>query len=240
MRRAVFFGMACAFLASACPSFANVPQAQIRGKVSLGRNRPVVGAVVLVRSETDPGPIWVTASDQDGRFRLEGIPDGSYRVVIRRDGLTPYEQSGLVLKAPFRAIVEAMLEVAESPRGESRGVEFPKVTRMVRIDGTVVGPEGDPAVGAEFRLVRDDGSLDPRETRVGPDGGLVVNDLASGRWRVELLEPGAVPLRVTVDIVEDAQIRVRLVAQPADFLVAIEDLVPRERALAPAGFPGER
>lgn len=67
-----------------------------------------------------------------------------------------------------------------------------------------------------------------------------MNDLASGRWRVELLEPGAVPLRVTVDIVEDAQIRVRLVAQPADFLVAIEDLVPRERALAPAGFPGER
>ena len=144
------------------------PSAQIQGMVSLGRNRPVVGAVVLVRSEADPGPIWVTASDQGGRFRIEELPDGPYRVVIRRDGLVPFEQTGLLLKAPFRGIVEAVLELAKGPLPEPDAVRAAAGGKMLHLAGTVLGPDGSSAVGATMRLVRDDGSLDPREVRRKP------------------------------------------------------------------------
>lgn len=225
-------------LLGAAPLWANVPPAQIQGKVSLGRNRPVVGAVILVRSETDPGPIWVTASDQFGQFRVQGIPDGTYRVVIRRDGLTRFEQSGLALKAPFRGIVEAVLAPASAPEPGSLPASAPD--RSIRVSGTVTGPGGEPAVGAEIRFIRADGSIDPRDARVGAEGTVTMDELPAGRWRVEVLDPGTIPLRATVDIVDDVDLDVRLVAQPANFEVAMEDLIPRERAKAPPGFPGGR
>lgn len=230
--------LAGALLASS-PAEANVPSAQIEGRVSLGRNRPVVGAVVLVRSETDPGPIWVTASDQSGAFRVRDLPDGTYRIVIRRDGLRPFEQAGVALKAPFRGIVEAILTPADPVATPAPGPDAGPADGTIRIAGTVTGPDGDSAAGAEVRFVRADGSVDPRETRVGASGEVEIPDLPAGRWRVEVLDPGVIPLRATVDLTEDVDLRVRLVAQPANFQVAIEDLMPKERAVAPAGFvPG--
>jgi hypothetical protein len=239
-RSALGLLVAGAALAAAAPVLADLPQAQLDGMVSLGRNRPVVGAVILVRSETDPGPIWATVSDQRGRFRVEGLPDGSYRVGIRRDGLAPFAQGGITLKAPFRAIVEAVLEPANEPVPEEAGSRSPAEGPLLHVTGTVLGPDGKPAVGATLRLVRDDGSLDPRDARVGAGGEAEFADVAAGRWRVELLDPGSIPLRVTVDLTEDVTFRARLVAQPANFQVAIEDLVPPERPEAPPGFPSGR
>ncbi len=218
------------------PVEASTPAAQIEGKVTLGRNRPVVGAVVLVRSETDPGPVWITASEQTGAFRVLDLPDGSYRVVIRREGLRPFEQTGVALKAPYRGIVEAILTPDDPMATRApEAVEKP-ASGTIRIAGTVTGPGGEPATGAEVRFVRADGSVDPRETRVDASGRVEVSDLPAGRWRVEVLDPGAIPLRATVDLREDVDLRVRLVAQPANFQVAIEDLMPKERAIAPPGF----
>lgn len=231
--------LACAAWAPS-PAEANVPAAQIEGKVSLGRNRPVVGAVVLVRSETDPGPIWVTASDQTGAFRVRELADGTYRITIRRGGLRPFEQGGIVLKAPFRGIVEAILAPAEPVGAQSTEAGASAAAGTIRIAGTVTGPDGDPAAGAEVRFVRADGSVDPRETRVGGRGEVAVSDLPAGRWRVELLDPGTIPLRVTVDLTQDVDLRVRLVAQPANFQVAIEDMMPIERPVAPPGLAKAR
>jgi hypothetical protein len=227
--------LACAFSVLP-PAAANAPAAQIEGKVTLGRNRPLVGAVVLVRSETDPGPIWVTASDQNGAFRVRDLPDGTYRIGIRRDGLRPFEQTGVVLKAPFRGIVEAILAPADPVTNSEPEPDTVPAAGTIRIVGTVTGADGDPAAGAEVRFVRSDGSVDPHETRVGATGDVEVADLPAGRWRVEVLDPGAIPLRATVDVTQDVVLRVRLVAQPANFQVAIEDLMPKERAIAPPGF----
>src|SRR5262245_16676567 len=59
----------------------------LSGSASLGRNLPVVGATVLVRPIDGAATVYVTVSDGKGRFRIDALPEGEYRVEIARSGL---------------------------------------------------------------------------------------------------------------------------------------------------------
>lgn len=221
-------------LAAAIVLASTVPPAQIRGKVSLARNRPVVGAVVLVEPEGG-GSLLLTASDLRGEFRVTDLEDGVYRVTIRRDGFKPWTQDRLEVKPPFRTIVEATLEPAGSaaeapppvPSGE-RGT--------LRFSGFVREAAGAPAASARVRLVRPDGALDPREAAVGEDGRVEIEALPAGRWNLEILAPGAIPLRAALDLERDTEFEISLVAQPPEYPLSLEDLMPPEEAVPPEGL----
>ena len=59
---------------------------RLQGSAYLGRRSGLVGAVVLVREESDPGTVFVTSTDEKGQFRVDGLHDGNYRVWLKRDG----------------------------------------------------------------------------------------------------------------------------------------------------------
>ena len=72
----------------AAPDTEKVTQgSRLQGAALLGRNRHVVGATVLIRRSDETSRFFVTASDSKGRFRVDGLPDGDYRVEVRREGL---------------------------------------------------------------------------------------------------------------------------------------------------------
>ncbi len=227
-------GTALTIVASAVAFATAVPPAQIRGKVSLARNRPVVGAIVLVEPERG-GSLLLTASDLRGEFRVADLEEGVYRVTIRRDGFKPWTQDRLDVKPPFRTIVEATLE----PAGAAAEAPPPAPSTRpaaLRFAGFVREAEGAPAVSARLRLVRPDGALDPREAPVGEDGRVEIEALPAGRWNLEILAPGAIPLRAGLDLLRDTEFEISLVAQPPEYPLSLEDLMPPEDAVPPEGL----
>jgi len=82
LRRA---GAACAIaagLASASPALAQTTSATLTGHVTTPDHKPVEAAMVQARAEAS-GAIRVVTSGDDGRFRFDLLPPGSWSVVAR-------------------------------------------------------------------------------------------------------------------------------------------------------------
>src|SRR5262245_34848358 len=138
MLRFVLFGAGCcAFLAAADPATApptapapapppaagsapapagpHADAGQVRGTILYGRRDPAVGAIVIVRSETGPTTVRIATAGTSGTFGFDGLPDGTYRAEVRRDGYVPIVKSGIQVRAPFRAVVELLLVKDDAP-----------------------------------------------------------------------------------------------------------------------------
>ncbi len=58
--------------------------AAIAGSLRDARGRPVEGALVLLWPQDDPSRVWpAVQTDEQGAFRLEGLPEGAYVVRLR-------------------------------------------------------------------------------------------------------------------------------------------------------------
>ncbi len=79
---------------------------RLQGRVHFSRTRMVVGATVLVQNQDDLSRIFVTSSDEKGKFRVDDLPDGKYKVAIDREGLAPIVKENIALRFPFRAVIE--------------------------------------------------------------------------------------------------------------------------------------
>jgi len=141
------------------------------------RLRPLVGARIRLDSSS-----LVTVTDGDGRFRLEGIPDGPHQLRVEHPLV---DTLGIAMRTPVATFGGAETKVVEiaTPSQESLVALFCAPAWRARGPGLLVGrvreaDSGAPATGAKISLVwfeiTTDGGVRKtpriREGQVGPDG----------------------------------------------------------------------
>jgi hypothetical protein len=206
----------------------------IQGTVILKRKSPVVGAAVVVRSQDGGSSVVVTSTDAKGNFRVDSVQDGSYRLDVTREGYEPVVKDNVAVKAPFRAVVEIVMEAAKG--GATAPAATPKdgaSTGPIRLTGVASTRDSGPKGEVEIRMQRADGKDEPRSTLSMQDGSFAIDGLTPGAWRLELLGAGYLPIRVALDLEEDSRMTATLVPQPMNYTPAPEDLLPPEEPIPP-------
>lgn len=206
----------------------------VQGTVILNRRSPVVGAAVVIRPQDAVDRIAVTATDAKGNFRLDSVRDGSYRLDVTRDGYQPVVKDNVTVKAPFRAVVEIVMEPAAAGAAKpAAAAKTEPATAPVRLSGVATTREGGPKGEVQIRVQRADGGAEPRTVLSAPDGTFALEGLSAGSWRIEILGAGYLPIRVAVDLATDARMLALLVPQPMNYTPPPEDLLPPEEAIPP-------
>lgn len=231
---------------------ATVPRSDIQGSAYVGRNRWVAGATLLAISETDPGVIYLTATDAKGIFKLQGVPDGSYHAELSREGLVTVAKSGVQVRAPFRAMVEVPMQAAGAsapappPGGSSAPAEPPAdpdrrpsvalPVPTLNLSGIVVDRARKPVPDITVRLRREGGQQDPRLLLTGTDGNFATEGLVAGNYGIEVSGVGYLTLRARTTLTSEARLRVIAVEQPPDYAPTPLDLLPPELPIPPPGL----
>ena len=204
------------------------PAGQVRGAISYGRHVPSVGAVVLLRPEKGASPLYAATTGAAGTFGFDGVPDGTYRAEVHREGYVTQLKTGIVVRAPFRAVVEVVLAPGAATKAPPEAADGDAgLAGHVRIAG------GAPIAEVHARLVRPDAEDDPKTALTDASGGFVFPGLKAGRWRIELQGAGLLPLRAELDLAGDVVLDAALAQQPANFQPPAEDLIVPEEAIPP-------
>jgi carboxypeptidase family protein len=98
-----------AFLASG--SSAAYAQAAIAGTVRDASGAPLAEVVVRASSDALIEKTRTAVSDEAGRYRIEDLRPGVYKVAFTRDGWKPYQHEGLELMGSITATVNAELAI---------------------------------------------------------------------------------------------------------------------------------
>jgi hypothetical protein len=159
--------------AAAPPAPIPAPTARLAGQVLDARAHPVPDARVLAFPLADGGagagePARARA-DLDGRFAIEHLPPGAYRVLVEAAGFPTAESSPIA--APADGLV---LHVA----GEGRTIR-----------GRVVRGPGQPAGGARV-LLGDEAGGPVRETTCSADGRFAFGGLGDGSYALRAVDGG--------------------------------------------------
>ncbi|HEX4822890.1 MAG TPA: carboxypeptidase-like regulatory domain-containing protein [Candidatus Polarisedimenticolaceae bacterium] len=212
----------------ATPTTPAHPAGQIRGAISYGRHFPSVGAVVLMRPEKASSPLYAATTGATGAFGFDGVPDGTYRAEVRREGYVTQVKTGIIVRAPFRAVVEVVLAPGAASIAPADAADGDAgLAGHVRISG------GAPIAEVHARLVRPDAEDDPKLALTDASGGFVFPGLKAGRWRIELQGAGLLPLRADLDLSGDVVLEAALAQQPANYQPPAEDLIVPEEAVPP-------
>jgi hypothetical protein len=211
---------------------------RLQGVAFISRNRKVTGASVLVRPKGDTSQLYVTSSDHGGVFQIDSLPDGPYRVEVQREGMAREIKDDIVLRFPFRAVVDLPMEPASAERPDVQVPDAPAgKQRSIELTGRVIDREGAPLADVVLNLARWDGLSDPVHLRTAADGTFVVPELLAGPWRLEVEGVGYLPIRIGLPLEQSAELHVVLVEQPADYRPSPLELMPPEEPSAPAGLP---
>jgi thiol-disulfide isomerase/thioredoxin len=146
----------------------------IAGRVFDGLGQPVAGADVslITGSYSHSGqwtPVWGprTQTDAAGRYVLEDIPPGDYRLLAVADA-----RSGV-----------ATLNLA--PRREETGIDVRlEPMRRATVSGAVTGPDGAGIASGSVTLTNLDRPNDSHEAQIGSDGAFNVRDVPPGRYNL--------------------------------------------------------
>lgn len=209
---------------------------RLQGTAQVDRNHPVAGATVVARAESGASTLYLTSTDAKGLFRLDGLPEGTYRVDLRKDGFEPVVKEAIALRFPFRAIVEVTLQPARAPRtaaARDPAGSDARSSGALRLEGTTIARDGGPIADVRVRAVRADGTEDPRRTLTREDGTFEIEELSPGPWRLELLGVGYLPIRTDLSLEAPARVVAVLVPQPASYEPTPLDLIPEEEAIPP-------
>ena len=219
--------------AQAPPDGSTTRTTRLQGRAFLGRRQPVIGASVLAKLQ-DGGRAFLTVTDEKGDFRFENMPEGTYRVELRRADLVPVIKEGVALQAPFRAVLELpMVAAPQADATRASGNAAPPTGTHVRLAGRVTDRDGAPMPDVRMRWVAVDGRGDPAVTTTRSDGSFEVSALSAGEWRVHLLGLGYLPLRATMPVERDAQLDIVLVRQSASYEPLAIDIIPEEEPIPP-------
>jgi protocatechuate 3,4-dioxygenase beta subunit len=138
------------------------PGHELRGRVVDRSGQGVVGAYVSPASR-DGRPAFVT-SDGDGNFVLQGLADGTYKIVARKDGFVSAESNDVVL-----------------PQSGSVTLTMDK---GATITGRVTGLAPDLIVQV---IVTASGGMSRNQTNVDAGGAFSLPGMPDGRVRVDAI-----------------------------------------------------
>ncbi|HEY7185950.1 MAG TPA: carboxypeptidase-like regulatory domain-containing protein [Vicinamibacterales bacterium] len=143
----------------------------------------------MVVSDPPPGTRYV--SDDRGRYRLYGLPSGTYLVVAsttaKASGLDRERGHGFTkVYYPGTSSLESAQIVRVDDGRETGGVDLSYVpTRSARVSGTAVDRSGEPLIG-QVRLISSQRSgavaVDPIVERVDWDGTFVFPNVPAGDY----------------------------------------------------------
>jgi len=104
---------AAAFLVAVLPltSYGQTVTGTLRGRVTEPGGSPVVSATVTA-TNVETGVARATLTDAQGRYRLLGLPLGSYRVRAQVIGHRALEQTGYRLQIGEELVADFSLEAA--------------------------------------------------------------------------------------------------------------------------------
>jgi hypothetical protein len=208
---------------------------RLQGSAYLDRNDDVVGATVVARLTGDRSKVYLTSTDDDGRFKIEGLADGAYEVRVERHGVASVLKRDVAVRFPFRAVVELKMEPLEKgpvvPVG--RGLEQEPPPRPVTVRGMIRTARGLPMGEARVRLVRLDDRSDPVMATSAEDGTFEIESLPAGEWRVTVIGVGHLPIRTVLDLVQDVDLQIGLVLQPPSYEPSPLELMPPEEPIPP-------
>jgi hypothetical protein len=189
----------------------------ITGTVIDGEDRPLRGASVLATAEggDSPGTTGVV-SDAEGRFQIDGLEDGTYRVTASAPGYRIATVHPVAIGADAPAPLELRLVRGDALRGrvvDGRGQGLPGAMVLVAPSGSThlaTAISGQTDVNGSFRVTAPvDGPLDvtavaagwaPAVLRgvlpaTGPDATeSVLHASMGGRLRVRVSGPEGQPL----------------------------------------------
>ena len=207
---------------------------RLQGTARIDRNRPVLGATVIVRAESGARDLYVTSTDGKGAFHFDGLPEASYTVEFHRDGLETIRKQEIVLRFPFRGIVEVVMKPlpkppapSSSPRASESG------TGTLKLEGVALAQAGQPVPEVRVRLARVDGSQDPRDVLSQGDGTFALEGLTHGDWRLESLGLGFVPIRMDLSLEVSIRVTLLLVPLSPNSEPSPLDLMPHEEPIPP-------
>lgn len=171
--------------------------AVLEGTVTAPSGEPAPGARITITENGTPGSfaglgLSQAATDEDGRYRLEGVAEGERSVQVEWNGLPSAARSVEVQAGTNR--LDVRLE---------GGAE---------VSGRVVTSSGEPVEGAELRLapLQETGAALPSATSAS-DGSFRFAAVSPGRYRLQGARPGyAGPSRdveVAGDPVSDLELR---------------------------------
>jgi len=173
---------------------------RVVGRVVDHHGASVVGAKVWATTssnwiqfplDTEPDGLptqWIklqqVATEADGAFSIEGLEPGPLRIAVRAPSFAP-----------------TYLDHLELPQYERHVVADIVLEKGVRVEGRVIGPQGDAYGGAKILIALDcvnrsnlvtvPGRGVPA-TESGADGTFVVDQLAAGRWHLLVEAPECV------------------------------------------------
>jgi hypothetical protein len=205
----------------------------ISGTVSNPDGSPAANVVVMAHLTYEAAQ---RTSDASGRFRFEGLPEGTFDLAAEADGDDGRRQS-----------------VTVRP-GQTSTVKLVVAPRTQRITGVVVGADGKPRTGVYVAASHD--RPDPMDhytsydyddhVLTSVDGAFELGPLAEGTYIVHAYEPGGADAivenvrpgtAVRLELRQTGSIAGTVHAQVDDFEVEIEDthlpMYRRERSFAP-------
>ena len=91
----------------------------------------------------------------------------------------------------------------------------------------------------KLRLVRSDGTADPRMATSSADGTFEIDDLPAGEWMVTVIGVGMLPIRTTLYLEHDQRLAIKLTLQPASYVPSPLELMPPEEPIPPSGLTRE-
>lgn len=207
---------------------------RLKGSVTDGARRPLVGARVWARAEVgERDVLFATVTDNRGGWLLEGLPAAVWDVSAVADRHVPGVQRQVDVRPPFRPILDFRLvpgddtiRIPPPPEGE-----LPPSTevrgRVFRGAEPVVDAEisfsGGPAPGRRLAL-----SL--------LSGDFEFEDARPATYAFGVTAPGTLPI-VIPDVVVRAgrplDIRIRLIGMPVEMAVREDVVLPEEKPLPP-------
>lgn len=165
----------------------------IEGRVLNGKSgEPLRRATVTLRNNQSPGPFvnagparvdspYVVSTDAEGKFRLDGVEPGTYRLSADRQGFIRSEYG-----AQASSLSGLGTAVRVSPGSELKNLDV-KLTPHAVVAGRVFDEEGEPL--ANVRVTALQRRYMQGKKQMVPVGGAQTNDI--GEFRVAGLRPGS-------------------------------------------------
>lgn len=105
--------IAVVMLSVALPVFAQLPTGTILGTVKDASGGAVAGATVTILGK-DTGLSRTRTTNEDGTYRVPGLPVGQYDVKFEKPGFEILTQQGLTLEVTQELVLNADLKVGTS------------------------------------------------------------------------------------------------------------------------------